>query len=99
MTPGCFRRSSSMPQKQPPARTIFRVILFSGDKSHGKRIHAVSGIFFGEMFPDKDMSQVSSAVGTGDLRAPPVGIQTLLHRTGNLFIKTRPTAIGTKFSF
>jgi hypothetical protein len=50
-----------------------------------------------ETLTRKDMPQVCTAMGAGDLRTLAVRVRRPLDRTRNLFIEARPTAVSFKF--
>jgi hypothetical protein len=57
------------------------------------------GILRGVFFPFKDMTQVSSTVGTQNLSTSAIAIRLSYHRSFDFIIKARPSAARLKFIF
>ena len=55
-------------------------------------------ILLGEVFADKNMSQVGAAVCTLNLGAHPIWVRQPLHSAGDFVVETWPTAVGIKLA-
>ncbi len=55
-------------------------------------------VLIGEVFADKNMSQVGAAVCTLNLGAHPIWVRQPLHSTGDFVLETWPTAVGFKLA-
>lgn len=75
-----------------------RFSLFIWNKIHRNRVHAVPNILLRKTLTQKHMPQMRPTIGTGNLRAKPIRINTPLHRTRNLIIKTWPPTVSLKLA-
>lgn len=58
----------------------------------------MAGIFSGEAFTDKHVSQVAAAGNAAYFRPLSVGVRHARDRSRNFFIKAGPAASGVKFA-
>jgi hypothetical protein len=69
---------------------------FVRHKIHRQRVNAVTRVLLGEVFADKNVSQMGAAVCTLNLRAHPIRVRQPLHSAGDFVVETWPTAVGFK---
>jgi hypothetical protein len=50
------------------------------------------GVFFGESFANKNMTQVTAAIGANNFRSMAIGIRYSFHCPWNFIIETWPAA-------
>ena len=72
--------------------------LFLRDKVNRDGIDTVAGIFCGESFSKKNMSQVTAAVGTDDFGPHSVSIRNPLDRSFNFVIEAGPSTPRVKLT-
>ena len=70
---------------------------FGGYEMDRNRIHAMPGIFVGESFSQKNVSQVSFTMSTNDLCSSTVCIGFPDHGTFDFIIKAGPSAVTVEF--
>ncbi len=71
--------------------------LYFRNEPHGERIHAVTGVFLRQPFPEEDVPEVRRAIHALDFRPRSVGIGDAFHGVRESIVEGWPTAARVEF--